>query len=237
MKIKISHLYPDLLNLYGDKGNLASLCKRLQWRDIEYEVKSWSLADTLDLSDTDILFLGGGSDREQFIVLEKLKEYKCELENYIENGGVMLAVCGGFNLLGKFIKTKTECVEGLGLLDFTTEYSSKRIMGKVILESSITDGYITGFENHTGRIESHLEPLGKVVYGKGNNGKDKKEGALYKNTIGTSLHGPLLPANPKLTDYILEKALCKKYGEITLPPLCDEDEEKANGYIVSKLIK
>ena len=237
MEIKITHLYPDLLNLYGDKGNIASLCKRLSWREITPVLNVVSLNETPDLTDTDILFLGGGSDRELSIVGKELVRYRDVFSDYIENNGVMLAVCGGFSLLGKYLKTKDETIEGLGVLDLRTEYSQKRIMGKVVLESALTGGYIVGFENHTGKIESDLPPLGKVLYGMGNNGKDKKEGALYKNTAGTNLHGPILPANPELTDYILSKALNKKYGEVSLSSLDDSDESKAKNYIVSRLIK
>ena len=179
MKLKIVHMYPDLLNLYGDKGNITAICKRLEWRGIASEVQCIELNDAVDFSDVDIVFLGGGSDREQIIVCKKLLEHKNAISDYVENKGVLFAVCGGYQLLGKYYKLENDTIEGLGIMDFYTEQESKRLIGKVVLESSITGGMITGFENHGGRTISDLPPLGKVLYGHGNNGKDKKEGSVF----------------------------------------------------------
>ncbi len=236
MKIKIAHMYPDLLNLYGDKGNITALCKRLVWRNIEAEVVPFNISDKVDFSDIDIVFLGGGSDREQLLVCQKLLEQKERITDYVENGGSLAAVCGGYQLLGKYYKLDSETIEGLGIMDFYTEQSKGRLIGKVVLESSLTGGKITGFENHGGRTFSSLPPLGKVLFGNGNNGKDKKEGAVYKNAIGTYLHGPVLPANPALTDLILKNALDKKYGEVELMPLDDRAEDTAREYIIKKYL-
>ena len=235
MNLKIAHLYPELLNLYGDRGNIISLKKRAEWRGIDVEVKEYKLADEIDFENIDILFIGGGSDREQLLVCQRLKEIKKDFKNYVENNGVVTAICGGYQLLGKYFKMKDETVEGLGILDIYTESGEGRLIGNVVIETEFLDRPIVGFENHGGRtyIENH-NPLGKVVYGNGNNDNDKAEGVLYKNVIGTYLHGPLFPKNPHLCDYIIKKALQNKYGEVELEELDDSVEFAANDYIVNR---
>ncbi|MBE7042339.1 MAG: glutamine amidotransferase [Ruminococcaceae bacterium] len=237
--ITIGHLYPDLLNLYGDKGNIAALQKRLEWRNISVEIKEFCVNDTIDFSALDLVFLGGGSDREQQIVCNKLSEQKAELKEYIESDGVLMAVCGGYQILGKYYQVQNETVDGLGLLDFYTENKSERLMGKVVIQSGLFDDYIVGFENHGSRTYTNHLPLGMVKHGNGNNGEDHMEGVIYKNTIGTYLHGPLLPANPKLTDWLLTKSLERKYGQDApkLTPLDDTDEDAARNYIVKNYLK
>ena len=232
MEIKIAHMYPELLNLYGDKGNINALCKRLTWRGIDASVKRFDLNDDLNLEDIDILFIGGGSDREQKIVCERLLKEKEKIKEYVENEGVTVAVCGGYQLLGKYTKLDTETIDGLGILDLYTEQKSERLMGNVVIDSPLTGCKVTGFENHNGRTYSKHSALGKVIIGNGNNGIDKTEGSVYKNLIGTYLHGPVLPANPALTDYILLKAIEKKYGEYCLAPLDDSAEKNARDYII-----
>lgn len=237
MKLKICHLYPDLLNLYGDKGNITALKKRLEWRGIEAEVTEYTISDKPDFSDKDIVFLGGGSDREQKLVCGKLLEMREALEEYVEDNGCLAAVCGGYQLLGKYYKLDSETIEGLSLVDIYTEQKPGRLIGKVVLKSDVIGDYIVGFENHGGRTFINNEtPLGKCLYGCGNNGEDKLEGVVHKNIIGTYLHGPVLPANPKLTDYILERALIKKYGEATLAPLDDSAEKDAREFIINKYL-
>ncbi len=239
MKLKIMHLYPDLLNFYGDSGNIAALSYRLRNRGIDAEVIAYtSDTDVLDLTDTDIVFLGGGGEREEKLVMDKLRQNKDKLTEYIENDGVLLAVCGGFDMLGKYVEYGTETVEGAGVLDIYTTSGTDRASGDVVLESGLYDGKIVGFENKVGKTETgNLSPLGTVLYGTGNNGCDKGEGVVYKNVIGTHLHGPLLPKNPRLCDLLLERALRKKYMEFTaLTPLSTELEDEANGFIVSRYI-
>ncbi len=240
MKIKIMHLYPDLLNLYGDRGNIECLKRRLEWRDIKAETESYTCDDNnFDLSDTDILFLGGGSDREQKIVCSRLLEHRTEISEFAENGGSIIAVCGGYQLLGKYYKLEDQTIEGLGILDIYTEQGDDRLIGNIVLESDVIGGYIVGFENHGGRtyIGSHTS-LGRVVYGHGNDETSGAEGVIYKNVIATYLHGPLLPKNPKLCDYILGNALKRKYGITeTLRSLDDSLENKANDYIVNRFVK
>lgn len=236
--IKILHLYPDLLNLYGDRGNIACLVKRLEWRGISAEVVKYTCDDTrpFDLSDIDIVFIGGGSDREQKIVCHRLLEHKKQLKDYVENNGVLIAVCGGYQLLGKYYKLEDETIEGLDILDIYTEQGKKRLIGNVVLESDTVGGKIVGFENHGGRtyIGSHT-PLGRVVYGFGNDDKSGYEGVVYKNVVATYLHGPLLPKNPRLCDFVLTNAIKRKNPAFKGPePLDDALEITANEYIVNR---
>jgi CobQ-like glutamine amidotransferase family enzyme len=236
MKLTIGHLYPDLLNLYGDRGNIQCFRKRLEWRGLEAEVIPVLSGDKIDFSNLDIVLLGGGSDREQELVCEYLKEIKADFRDYVENGGVVLAVCGGYQLLGNYYKTDKKVIEGLEILNITTEWEPERLIRNIVLNSPLFDTPVVGFENHGGRTEiGDHTPFGKVFYGLGNTGKSGYEGVVYKNVIATYLHGPLLPKNPHVCDYLLEHALKRKYGEITnLEPLPDELEHKANSYIVDR---
>ena len=246
MKIKILHLYPDLLNLYGDRGNIECMRCRLMWRGIDAEVITHTCDDgALDISDVDIVFLGGGSDREQKIVCTRLQKMRKEFRDYVEDGGVVLAVCGGYQLLGHYYDTPDGRMEGLSLLDLYTEHSAPRLISNVVLRNeSLPDELpyeIVGFENHGGRtyIGNHT-PLGKIVYGHGNNGKDACEGVLYKNVIGTYLHGPLLPKNPHVCDLLIRRALTRKYGDAvaaeTMCSLDDSLERAANRAIVARFV-
>lgn len=236
MNIKIKHLFPNLLNLYGDKGNLATLKMRCAWRGIDVEIEEVDSSD-FSLDDCDLLILGGGYEREQSLVLEKLKN-KCEdIKAYIEKDGVMLALCGGFEMLGTFESTD----EGLNILDITTSFKEKRLMGDILLECSI-DGEnfdVVGFENHSGRVNiKNYTPLGKVTSGFGNDDTATCEGVIYKNLFATHLHGPLLPKNPVLTDLIISRILKNKYENFEqLQPLDDNFEHKAHENIVLKLQK
>lgn len=235
MKIKIAHIYPELLNLYGDNGNIASLTKRCEWRNIDVEVQKYSLNDDIDFDNIDILFIGGGSDKEQKIVCESLRKYCERIREYVENNGVLIAFCGGFEILGNYYKIKDETVQALGLIDMFTEYSDVRLIDDIIIQTDILDRPIVGFENHGGRVYiNNNTPFGKVVYGNGNNGTDGFEGVIYKNVIGTYLHGPLLPKNPHLCDYIIKKALQNKYGDVELQDLDDRIEFAANDYVVNR---
>ena len=236
MQLTIGHLYPDLLNLYGDRGNIQCFRKRLEWRGIEAEVIPFLSGDEIDFSRLDIVLLCGGSDREQELVYGYLKNIRDDFKKYVEEGGVVLAVCGGYQLLGKYYKTRTETIEGLAILDITTEWEPERLVKNIILNSPLFDMPVVGFENHGGRtyIGDHT-PLGKVFFGYGNTGKSGYEGVVYKNVIATYLHGPLLPKNPQVCDYLLERALKRKYGEdVRLEPLPDELERSANSYIADR---
>lgn len=232
MKITISHICPQLLNMYSDNGNILALCYRMETRGIETEVVRYGIDDAIDFENTDIFYIGGGTDREQQLVCNKLAQIRDHIIAYAENGGCIVATCGGFEMLGK----NCSGAEGIGLLDIYTEYEDDRFIGDVIIRSELTGDTLAGFENHSGRIYTgDYAPLGTVVHGKGNNGKDQKEGVVYKNVIGTYLHGPLLPKNPKLCDHIIKCAIDKRYGEdITLAPLDDTPENTAKEYIVNR---
>lgn len=242
LKITIGHLYPDLLNLYGDRGNIISLKKRCEWRGILVEVREYQLNDDIDFDSLDIVFLGGGSDREQLLVCNLLKEIKEDFSRYVLDDGVVVAICGGYQLLGHYYKLKNETIEGLSILDIYTEMGDSRLIGNVVIESGLLEKSvkIVGFENHGGKtfINQH-QPLGTVKYGYGNNGVDGSEGVIYKNVIGTYLHGPLFPKNPALTDYILEKALKRAYPDTFIPlkPLDNTVETSAWNYIVNRFLK
>ena len=236
MKITIGHLYPDLLNLYGDRGNIQCLMKRCLWRGIEAETIAYELDDRIDFSKLDIVLLGGGSDREQMLVCEKLKEIQKDFKAYVEDNGVVIAICGGYQLLGNYYKTDQGMIEGLKLVDMSTEQGKGRLIGNIVMQSDLFDMPIVGFENHGGRTTiGNNRSLGKVLSGYGNDGQSGEEGVVYKNVIGTYLHGPLLPKNPQLADL---RALEKKYGKkIELEKLDDSEEQEANSYIFHRFVK
>ena len=239
MKLTIGHLYPDLLNLYGDRGNIQCLMKRCQWRGIEAETIAFESNDRVDFSGLDIVLLGGGSDREQMLVCEKLKEIRDDFKSYVESDGVVIAICGGYQLLGKYYKTDQGTITGLELVDMYTEQGEGRLIHNIVLKSELFDMPIVGFENPGGRtcIQNN-KPLGKVLTGAGNDGTSGYEGVVYRNVIGTYLHGPLLPKNPQLADWLILRALKKKYGEeVELTDLDDTQEKEANDYIYKRFVK
>lgn len=237
MKLTIGHLYPDLLNLYGDRGNIRCLEKRLQWRGIEAEVLSLTSDCDIDFTKLDLVLLGGGSDREQKLACGFLAGQKSAFREYAEHGGAVLAVCGGYQLLGNYYQTEDEHLEGLGILDICTKWEPKRLVGNIILNSPLNPSRpVVGFENHGGRtyIGNHT-PFGQVLLGCGNRENSGYEGVIYKNIIATYLHGPLLPKNPEICDYLLERALKQKYGASkALGFLPDRQEHLANSDIVKR---
>lgn len=151
MKLTIGHLYPDLLNLYGDRGNIACMVRRCLWRGIRAETIEINAGDSIDFEKLDIVLLGGGSDREQMIVCRKLRKVREQFRDYVENNGVVIAVCGGYQLLGKYYRTDAGTIEGLHLLDLYTEQGEGRLIGNIILSSELSDSPVVGFENHGGR--------------------------------------------------------------------------------------
>ena len=239
MKLTIGHLYPDLLNLYGDRGNIQCLMKRWQWRGNEAESSSFESNDRIDFSGLDIVLLGGGSDREQMLVCEKLKAIQGDFKRYVESDGVVIAICGGYQLLGKYYKTDQGMIPGLDLVDMYTEQGEGRLINNIVLKSELFDMPVVGFENHGGRTcIKNNKPLGKVLSGAGNDGVSGYEGVIYKNVIGTYLHGPLLPKNPQLADWLILRALQKKYGaDVELTDLDDTQEKEANDYIYKRFVK
>lgn len=232
-ELNIIHLYPDLLNLYGDRGNIAVFKKRCALRNIKPNIISVTVNDKLSLNDADIILLGGGSDREQKLVCSQLLKSKSELEAYRDDMGCLLAVCGGFQLLGHYYSLGEEKIEGLSLCDLYTENKEGRLIGNIAIRTQ--SGVAVGFENHGGRtyLGNNATPFGDVIRGYGNNGEDKKEGVIFKNIIGTYLHGPLLPKNPEIADLIIKKALERKYGEkAELDPIDDYIAKCAKSYVL-----
>lgn len=257
--LTIGWLYPDLMSTYGDHGNILSLQRRLEWREIDVIIKPLSIGSKpQELSSCDLIFMGGAQDRQQTIVANDFKNGKKEvLAEMIENNIPGLYICGAYQFLGKYYKEADgSIIDGLGILDLYTENPGATVprlignieitvTGSLFMSNSISTNYtlptthsVVGFENHGGRtyLGEKVKPLGKVIKGFGNNGKDHTEGAVYKNSIGSYLHGPILPKNPQLTDYLLKKALEHKYKEsIPLLPLDDTLEKKAHSVIVRKL--
>ncbi len=228
-------MYPDLLNLYGDLGNVTCLSRRCQWRGIDAEVVGFSMNNEVPLEDGDIFFIGGGSDRGQNIVYSHLLKYRKEMGDLIEDGSPVLAICGGYQLLGeKYIDAEGNDVPGLGIFDYHTKSEEGRLIGNIIIKNSLglNPETLVGFENHGGRTYHEHQSLGKVVVGYGNNGKDHEEGMVYQNCIGTYLHGPLLPKNPHLADHLILKALENKYGLKELSTLEDEGEYSAHDKVL-----
>lgn len=241
MSLTVCHLYPDLLNLYGDRGNVMAYVQRCRWRGIQVRVREVNLGDKIDFSAYDFLFIGGGSDREQGLMAEDLAARVENLREAVEEGLVVLAICGGYQLLGKYYRMPdgTE-IPGLGLMEHYTEAGEPRLIGNVVVEAEL-NGTVTrlvGFENHGGRTYLNgIEPLGRVLHGGGNNGSDGTEGARYKNVFCSYLHGPLLPKNPALTDLLIILSLQRKGLDHRLEPLDDWFEERANRAMVERLLK
>lgn len=234
--LNICHLYPDIMNLYGARGNITALVSRCRWRDIEAKVFPVSIGDPFDPDCYDLVFIGGGLGYEQEIVRDDLVSHKGEqLKPAIEEGLVFLAICGGYQLLGKYLVTYAgKKIEFLGALDFYTVEDRKRMTGNFVFEcdflkSQSFDGLVVGFENHRGKtyLGPSILPLGKVLKGYGNNGEDGFEGARYKNVFCSYSHGCLLPKNPALADYIIETALKRKYGDGASLELIDDRLENA----------
>lgn len=237
--LNICHLYPDLLNLYGDRGNVLAFAARCRWRGLPVTVHRVRLGEEVNFKEMDFLFLGGGSDREQSLMVEDLKRQAGVLKEAIEDGLVTLAICGGYQLLGHYYRTGDgEVIPGMGLLDFYTEAGLRRLTGNVAVEVKLEGKSfkITGFENHAGRTYlKGVPPLGHVLAGYGNNGQDGSEGARYKNVFCSYLHGPLLPKNPALTDYLLRAALERRKLPADLAPVDDSLEMAAGRAMLRRL--
>ena len=232
-KINIYHLYPAQLNLYGDRGNMLALSRRAQWRGIDLQVIPIEPGDQINFEQCDLLFMGGGQDSDQLLVAVDLKKRQSEMRRAVESGMPVFAVCGSFQLLGNYYTAVSgEKIGGLEILDLYTEAGDRRLIGNAVISCPLWQPAKTlvGFENHAGKtyLGPELQPLGTVLNGFGNNGLDKKEGAVYKNVIGTYLHGSLLPKNPWLTDYLLAKALKYRGQDSTLRELVDSIEIAAH---------
>jgi CobQ-like glutamine amidotransferase family enzyme len=233
-KLVVGHLYPDYLNIYADRGNMAVLERRAAWRGIGFDYRTIGLGEAVRPGEHDLYYVGGGQDREQALVAPDLAGKGEPLREAVANGAAFLAVCGGYQLLGRFYRDRSGAeLPGIGLLPHHTVAGERRMIGDVLLECELAPGerrLLAGFENHAGRtyLEDGAEPLGRVVAGFGNNGEDGFEGSRLGSAVGTYLHGPLLPRNPWLADWLIARALAHRLGEAPeLEPLADDFESSA----------
>lgn len=234
MVLKIGHLYPTLMSVAADRGNLFAIQKRCEWRGIATAVEQIFVKQTPDFTRYDLILFHGGADREMELASRDIQAKAPSLREAAEAGVVFLSVCAGFQLLGHYYKPfKGPELKGVGLLDLYTEGGSKRFMTHMALECNFEQTgkqVLVGYENHSGRtyLGPKAQPLGKVIVGWGNNGQDGFEGAIYKNVFGTYLHGPVLPKNPWFTDYLIQLALERRYGKVELAHLDDTTENIAH---------
>ncbi len=261
LSLTIGHLYGELMNIYGDNGNIITLKKRCEWRGIEVKVLNISLKEVLKPGLIDLYFFGGGQDQAQGLVsADLLTKVKSEaIKKDVERGVPLLAICGGYQLLGEYYKPQNAPkLAGLGIFPAYTEASDLRMIGNIVISSSFivdgndakykehptmnhqpsTNNHLVGFENHSGKtfLKPAAKPLGKVVTGYGNNGEDGFEGCIYKNAIGCYMHGSLLPKNPQLADRLIKKALEVKYKKnFELQILDDELELNAHRSVISQI--
>jgi CobQ-like glutamine amidotransferase family enzyme len=231
--MKIVHLYPDLLSTYGDRGNVICLAQRAQWRGIDVAVEAVTRGDPFS-ADADLIFIGGGQDRCQQLAAPDLLDKAPAIAGAADNGTVVFAVCGGYQLLGTSYKTAEGDVPGLGLLDLWTQAGTDRFIGNVAVRARVGEasGVLVGFENHAGRtyLGPRAAPLGRVTNGRGNNGADGTEGAVQGTVIGTYLHGPVLARNAWLADALLSMALSRGGHSAALAPLDDVFESGAHAH-------
>lgn len=237
MKLTIGYLYGDLMNIYGDTGNITTLKKRCEWRGIEVKVKNISVRDTLKKGDVDIYFFGGGQDQSQLTVAQDIQKKAPTIISDVKNDVPLLSICGGYQLLGEYYKPhEGPKLDGIGLFQAYTNASFDRMIGNLVVDGD-NFGKLVGFENHSGKtyLNKGAKPLGSVTKGFGNNGEDKTEGCVYKNAIGCYMHGSLLPKNPQLADWLIKKALEAKYDKkVDIKELDDRLEIQAHDTAVSK---
>ncbi len=233
--IRIAHLYPEYLNIYADRGNIAVLTRRAAWRGVGIEVHGVGLGDRLEAGSFDLLYVGGGQDREQALIAPDLAARGAALAEAVAGGAAVLAVCGGYQLLGRGYRDQAGAdLPGAGVFPHETVAGERRMIGDVLLECELEPGdrrTVAGFENHAGRtlLDDGAQPLGRVVAGFGNDGESGFEGCRVQNAVGTYLHGPLLPRNPWLADWLLERAAEHATGEAQrFEPLPDELEQRAH---------
>jgi len=250
MQLRIAYLYPDLMNIYGDRGNIIVFQQRCLWRGIEAKVTPVSLGGSLNPHEFDLFFGGGGQDRQQLLVSQDLQKKKAALQKAVDSGKVFLLICGTYQLFGHYFLTSDDTkIPGLGILDLITKANPQRKIGNILVKLSpeiilspntkyeIRNTNLVGFENHSGNTfiaqNSSTKPLGVVIRGFGNNGQDKTEGAVYQHVYGTYLHGSLLPKNPHFADYLIQTALENRYQKpISLKPLNNHLEWQAHQFVV-----
>ena len=242
MELNICHLYPDTLNLYGDRGNIITMKRRLEGRGIKVNIDECSIGQPLNADKYDIFFIGGGQDFEQEVLLRDLSSGKAQdIRTAVEEEKTFLAICGGYQMLGEYYKTWDGVqLDFIGAIGVHTIGAKERMIGNYMFRTTPESGdtVVVGFENHSGKtyLSEQVAPLGMMLSGNGNNGEDKTEGARYKNVFGTYSHGSLLPKNPVLCDFILQTALNHRYdGAEPLAPLDDTLELNAHRYMQERL--
>lgn len=240
--LRIVHLFPELMNLYGDGGNVRVLRRRCAWRGIPVEVEEVHHGQTTDLGHADIVFLGGGPDREQHLASQELLAMRDDIRAFVEDEGVLLAICGGYQILGREWLLGDETLEGLGILGMTTQRaeggSGNRLIGNIVLDSPLATRPVVGYENHAGRtiLDQGAQPFGRVIgQGHGNNDDSGADGMRYRNVVASYLHGPLLGKNPEVADWLIRTAVERRTGApVTLPTLTDTVELAANAYMAKR---
>lgn len=242
LQLKIGHLYPDLLDLYSDRGNVIILQKRAQWRGLDVIVDQISVGQEPPLAEYDILVMGGGMDREQGIVAQDLQSRRANIQAAVDAGTVIVAICGGYQLLGHYFETSTgQRIPGLGILDIETVGANVRMVGNVVGEMEIdgTKHHVIGYENHSGKtyLGPNAKPMMRVIKGHGNSGEDKFEGVRQGSIFGTYLHGPLLAKNPYLADHFIELALRRRDLSVQLPQLNDDLERRTHEKLYKRLVE
>ena len=257
-QLRIAHLYPEQMNIYGDRGNILTLLRRCAWRGIDVDLLPVSVSLDVDWERVDIAFFGGGQDSGQALIAEDfVTRQGPQLRAAIEDGLVLLSICGGYQLLGHYFLTHTgEKLPGVGALDVHTIGGDRRLIGNIVVEADLgseakderrktkdeapsSSIRLVGFENHSGRtyLGPGVRPLGRVLVGHGNNGEDSSEGAVYRNAFGCYMHGSLLPKNPQLADHLLGLALRRRYGpQAALAALHDDLELVAQRTMVERLL-
>ncbi len=237
MDLHLHFLYPDLMNIYGDRGNMITLQQRAAWRGITVYVHATTIGEPLDIARDDLYLFGGGQDRQQIAVSEDLQGSKAaQLREAVEGGAVILSICGGYELLQHYYRPPGGPeLPGIGLFDAYSAGGDRRFIGNVVVETEIA-GELVGFENHSGLtfLNPGCRPLGRCLVGAGNNGRDGQEGAQYKTAYGCWIHGSLLPKNPRLADVLLTQALARRHGAVALAPLDDAVELAAHRTAVQR---
>jgi CobQ-like glutamine amidotransferase family enzyme len=264
-RLKLAHLYPEQMNIYGDRGNILTLTRRCAWRGIEVELLPVGVGAEVDWPSVDMAFFGGGQDSGQALIADDfVRRQGPPLRAAVDDGLVLLAICGGYQLLGHYFLLHTgERLPGIGAMDVHTVGGDARLIGNIVVEADLEETTtderpttnkaqhpsvvvrrssvvrLVGFENHSGRtyLGAGVRPLGRVLAGHGNNGEDGTEGAVYRNAIGCYMHGSLLPKNPQLADHLIGLALRRRYGaEAALAPLDDTLELAAQAAMVERLV-
>ena len=235
--LRVCHLYPEHLNIYADRGNIAVLRSRCEWRGIDFAAVGCGPGDPLP--EADLYYVGGGQDRDQLLIEDDLVGRAGELRAAIADGAWMLAVCGGYQMLGHYYRGhQGDEIRGTGLVDLVTEAGPTRMIGNISIDCELRPGEpmtVVGFENHAGRtrLGEGVRPLGRVLHGHGNNGRDGGEGVHTGRIVGTYIHGPLLPKNPALADHLIGAALERRHGTVALEPLDDRLEGMAHDVAIA----